>query len=79
MTATEKLNKIKSILETNPYKDLNNDASIKKYFDEFVEKANYEVSNEHLSAYQLGSAKVIINYLVEYILGDIKNIINDKK
>lgn len=79
MTATEKLNKIKSILETNPYKDLNNDASIKKYFDEFVEKANYEVPNEQLSAYQLGSAKVIINYLVEYILGDIKNIINDKK
>ena len=79
MTATEKLNKIKTILETNPYKDLNNVASIQKYLDEFVEKTDYEVQKEYLSAYQLGCTKAIINYLMEYILGDIKNIINDKK
>lgn len=79
MTATEKLNKIKSILETNPYKDLNNDVSIQKYLDEFVEKTVYEVPKEHLSAHKLGCAEAIINYLVKYILGDIKNIINDKK
>jgi len=79
MTAIEKLNKIKSIIETNPYKDLNNEASIQKYLDEFVKKTDYEVPKEHLSAYQLGSAEAIINYLVKYILGNINNIINDKK
>ena len=79
MTATEKLNKIKTILETNPYRDLNNEASIKKYLDEFVEKTVYEVPKEHLYSCQLGCAEAIINYLVKYILGDIKNIIDDKK
>ena len=79
MTATEKLNKIKSILETNLYKDLNTNENIEKYLDELVEKANFEIPREHMLAYKLGAAEAIINYIVKYILGDIKDIINDKE
>lgn len=79
MTTTEKLNHIKWILETNPYKDLNADAIIKKYLDKFAEEeAGYEIPREHLSAYKLGCAEAIINYLVKYILGDIKKTLEEK-
>lgn len=77
MAAKDKLNRIKWILETNPYKDLTNEENINKYLNDFAEKAGYEISREHLSAYKLGCAEAIINHLVKYILGDIKKTLEE--
>ena len=77
MTATDKLNYIKRILETNPYKDLDSDENVSKYLNDSAENADYEVPREHVSAYKLGCAEAIINYLVKYILGDIKKTLEE--
>ena len=77
MTAKDKLNHIKWILETNHYKDLDSDENVSKYLNDFAEKADYEVPSEHLSAYKLGCAEAIINHLVKYILGDIKKTLEE--